>query len=135
MIHATPQAEDEVKRRLRLNVVIGEGPAVFQLFSGENQSLLIGRYSFGILNRSFYTFDGDVPVQIQVYRLAGQRLDVYFHRGSTSLNFFFWSEVNNNGEVHVAVQRIDLIQRCIIPLEGMTRREGTCHAPDLILNI
>jgi hypothetical protein len=40
-LHTTTQSEDEVKRRLLLNVVVGKGSAVFQLLAGEDKTLLV----------------------------------------------------------------------------------------------
>ena len=40
---ATTKPEDEMKGWFLLDVVIGQGPSIFKLFSGENQTLLIRR--------------------------------------------------------------------------------------------
>merc|ERR1719318_288218 len=40
-LHPTPQPEDQVEGGLLLNVVVGEGPAIFQLLASEDQSLLV----------------------------------------------------------------------------------------------
>ena len=42
-LHTATQAEDEVKGGLLLNVVVGQRPAIFELLSGENKTLLIRR--------------------------------------------------------------------------------------------
>ena len=39
--HTTTQAEDEVKGRLLLDVVVAQGAVIFELLSGENETLLI----------------------------------------------------------------------------------------------
>lgn len=39
--HTTTQAEDQVEGRLLLDVVIGEGAAIFKLLSGEDETLLV----------------------------------------------------------------------------------------------
>ncbi len=39
-----------MKGRLRLDVVVREGPAILQLLSGKDQTLLIGRDSFFVLD-------------------------------------------------------------------------------------
>merc|ERR1712013_41029 len=46
----TAQTEDEVQRRLLLNVIIREGSPILELFARENQTLLLGRDSLLILN-------------------------------------------------------------------------------------
>ena len=44
------KSEDEMEGRFLLDVVVGKGPAIFQLFSSENKSLLVWGNSFLILN-------------------------------------------------------------------------------------
>ena len=41
LLATTPQAKHKVKGRLLLDVVVGEGAAVFKLFPGKDQTLLI----------------------------------------------------------------------------------------------
>ena len=45
---ATTKPEDEMKGWFLLDVVIGQGPSIFKLFSGENQTLLIRRNAWKI---------------------------------------------------------------------------------------
>ena len=40
-LHTTAQTQDQVQRGLLLNVVVGQGAAVFQLLAGKNQTLLV----------------------------------------------------------------------------------------------
>ena len=47
-----------MKSRLLLDVVVRKGAAVFELFSGKDESLLIGRDAFLVLDLSLYVFDG-----------------------------------------------------------------------------
>merc|ERR1711907_367624 len=46
----TSQAEDEVKSGLLLDVVIRQSTAILELLASEDQTLLIGRDSFLVLN-------------------------------------------------------------------------------------
>ena len=46
LLGATTQTQDEVKRGLLLDVVVGERAAVLELFAGEDQALLVGRDAF-----------------------------------------------------------------------------------------
>merc|ERR1712168_346869 len=48
-LHASPQTENQVECALLLNVVIRQSAAVFQLFTGEDQPLLIWGDSFLVL--------------------------------------------------------------------------------------
>jgi len=47
---AATKAEHEVESRLLLDVVVGEGAAVLELLAGEDETLLIRRDSFLVLN-------------------------------------------------------------------------------------
>ena len=47
---ATTEAEDEMERGFLLDVIVLEGPAVFKLLSGEDQTLLIRRDTFFVLD-------------------------------------------------------------------------------------
>jgi len=47
-----------VKSGFLLNVVVGESAAIFQLFSSKDQSLLVWRDPFLVLNLSFNIFNG-----------------------------------------------------------------------------
>ena len=40
-LHSSPQSEDKMKSGLLLDVVVGQGPSIFQLFSGKDQPLLV----------------------------------------------------------------------------------------------
>jgi len=44
--------------RLLLDVVVGQGATVFKLFSGEDQTLLVRRDPFFVLNLAFDIVDG-----------------------------------------------------------------------------
>jgi len=50
----TTKTEDQVKGRLLLDVVVGQGTSVLQLFTGEDQSLLVWWDSFFVLDRTYY---------------------------------------------------------------------------------
>ena len=50
-LHATAEAEHQVESRLLLDVVVGEGSAVFELLTGEDKTLLIGRNALLVLNK------------------------------------------------------------------------------------
>ena len=57
-LHSTSESEDEVKSGLFLNVVVGEGSSVFELLSSEDESLLIGRDAFLVLDLSLDSLNG-----------------------------------------------------------------------------
>ena len=49
LLGAASEAKDEMEGRLFLDVVVGEGTAVFELLASEDQTLLVGRNSFLVL--------------------------------------------------------------------------------------
>ncbi len=49
-LHATAKPEDKVQSRLLLNVVVRQGPTVFELLAGEDQALLIRRDALLVLD-------------------------------------------------------------------------------------
>ena len=57
-MHTSSKSENEMESGLFLNVVIGEGSAVLELLSSEDESLLIWWDTFLVLNLSFNIFNG-----------------------------------------------------------------------------
>nr|POE59612.1 hypothetical protein CFP56_19131 [Quercus suber] len=70
---------NEVKSGLFLNIVVGESTAVFQLLSGEDQSLLIGRDAFLVLDLGLHVVDGVGALHLQGDGLAGQSFHEDLH--------------------------------------------------------
>jgi len=54
-LHATTEPEDKMEGALLLDVVVGESPAVLQLLPGEDQSLLVRRNPFLVLQIKMLT--------------------------------------------------------------------------------
>ena len=52
-LHSAAEAEHQVEGRLLLDVVVRQGASVFQLFSGEDQTLLVRRDSWGKMGNLF----------------------------------------------------------------------------------
>ena len=44
-LHTTTKTKDQMKGRLLLDVVVGEGPAIFQLLASKDETLLVRRNS------------------------------------------------------------------------------------------
>ena len=65
--------------RLFLDVVVGEGAAVFELLSCEDEALLIRRDAFLILNFGLDVLNGVARLDIQSDRLACEGLDENLH--------------------------------------------------------
>ena len=56
-LHTTSKSEDEVESGFLLDVVVGEGSAVFELLTSEDESLLIWRDTLLVLDLSLDIFD------------------------------------------------------------------------------
>ena len=67
------EAEDEVKRRLLLEVVIAECAAVLELLSSEDEALLIGGNAFLVLNLGLDVVDCVGGFDVERDGLAGER--------------------------------------------------------------
>merc|ERR1719487_803969 len=65
-----------------LDVVIGQGATIFQLFACEDQPLLVGRDSLFVLYLSFYVVNRVASLHVKGNRLAGQGLDEDLHSTS-----------------------------------------------------
>jgi hypothetical protein len=57
-LHSSSESEYQVESGLFLDVVIGEGSAVFELLSSKDESLLIWWDSFLVLDLGLYVFNG-----------------------------------------------------------------------------
>jgi len=57
-LHTSSKSEDQVESGLFLDVVIGEGSAVFELLTSKDESLLIWWDSFLVLDLSLNVFNG-----------------------------------------------------------------------------
>ena len=75
----TSESEDQVEGGLLLNVVVRESSAVFELFSSEDQSLLIGRDTFLVLDLGLDVFNGVGGLDIQSNRLTCKGLNENLH--------------------------------------------------------
>merc|ERR1712015_476857 len=54
LLTATSQSEHQMKSGLLLDVVIAQGSSIFKLFAGEDQSLLVWRNAFLVLDFGFH---------------------------------------------------------------------------------
>jgi len=67
-----------------LDVIVGESSAVLKLLSSEDESLLIGRNAFLILDLGLDIFDGVRRLNIKSDGLASEGLDEDLHTTSKS---------------------------------------------------
>ena len=78
-LYASSQSQYQVERRLLLNVVVGQRPAVFQLFACEYQALLIGWNALFLLYLLLDVLDGVVRLHLECDSLSSQRPDEDLH--------------------------------------------------------
>ena len=78
-LHTTSESEDEMESRLLLDVVVGEGSAVFELLSSEDESLLIGRDSFLVLDLGLDILNSVRGLNIESDGLACKGLNEDLH--------------------------------------------------------
>jgi hypothetical protein len=78
-LHTTSESEDEMEGGLLLDVVVGEGSAVFELLSSEDKSLLIGRDALLILDLGLDVLNGVSGLNIEGDGLACKGLDENLH--------------------------------------------------------
>jgi len=109
----TSESENQVKGGLFLDVVIRQSSAVLELLSCENQTLLLGRDSFLILDLGLDVLNGVVCLNVQSDRFTGQGLDEDLH-GTTSE-----SEHQVQGGLFLDV----VVRECSTVLELLTRED------------
>ena len=78
-LHTTAESQYKVKRRLFLNVVVGERSAVFELLTSEDETLLIRRNAFLVLDLGLDVVDGVRGLDFESNGLARERLNKNLH--------------------------------------------------------
>ena len=84
VIDTAPKTKDQVKRRLLLDIVVRQGSSVLELFTREDQTLLIRRDALLVLNLSLDVVDGVAGLDIEGDGLTRQGFDEYLHGCSVS---------------------------------------------------
>merc|ERR1711917_138509 len=69
---------------LFLDVVVGQSPSVLQLFTGEDQPLLVWGDALLVLDLGLHVLDAIASLDLQGDGLAGQSLDENLHTTSQS---------------------------------------------------
>jgi hypothetical protein len=64
-----------MQRALLLDVVVGEGAAVFELLAGEDQALLVWRDALLVLDLALHIVDGVAGLDLEGDGLAREGLD------------------------------------------------------------
>jgi hypothetical protein len=57
-LHASAQTEHEVERRLLLDVVVAQGPAILKLLAREDQALLVRGNALLVLDLALHVING-----------------------------------------------------------------------------
>jgi len=83
-LHTSSKSENQVESGLLLDVVVLKGAAVFELFTGEDKSLLVWGNTFFVLDLSLDVFDGVGLFDIKGNGLSGEGLDEDLHTTSES---------------------------------------------------
>merc|ERR1719487_1978958 len=78
-LHPAAEAENEVERRLLLDVVVGERAAVLELLAGKDEALLVGRDALLVLDLGLDVVNRVGRLDLERDGLAGQRLDEDLH--------------------------------------------------------
>merc|ERR1719450_1328563 len=85
-LHTTSESQHKMESGLLLDVVVGEGSAVFELLTSEDESLLVWWNTFLVLDLGFDIFNGVSWLNIEGDGLAGESLDEDLHTTSESEN-------------------------------------------------
>ena len=78
-LHTTSKSEDEMKSGLLLDVVIGKGSSIFELLTSEDESLLIWRDTFLVLDLGLDVFNGVCWLDIEGDGLTSEGLNENLH--------------------------------------------------------
>jgi len=85
-LHTTAETKDEMESRFLLDVVVGESAAVFELFTGEDEALLIWRDAFLILDLRLDVINGVRGLDFKGNSLSSQGLNEDLHATTETKN-------------------------------------------------
>ena len=78
-LHTTSQSQHQVESRLFLDVVVRKSAAVLELFTSEDETLLIWWDTLLVLDLSLHVLNGIRWLNLQCDRLSGESLDEDLH--------------------------------------------------------
>jgi len=78
-LHASSESQDEMEGGLLLDVVVGEGPSILELLASEDESLLVWRDAFLVLDLSLDVLNGVSGLDVEGDGLSGKGLDENLH--------------------------------------------------------
>jgi len=79
-LHSTAETKDEMEGGLLLDIVIRKGSPVFELFAGKDETLLIRRNTFLVLDLRLHVVDSITGFDLEGDGLASQSLNEDLHR-------------------------------------------------------
>merc|ERR1719188_1215696 len=85
-LHTSSQSENQMQGTLLLDVVVGEGSSILELLSSKDQSLLVWRNSFLVLDLGLDILNGVRWFNLKGDGLSSQSLDEDLHTSSQSKN-------------------------------------------------
>jgi len=85
-LHSTTETENEVQSGFLLDVVVGEGPTILELFAGKDETLLIGWDALLVLNLGFDVVDRVGRLNLEGDSLASQGLHENLHSTTQTKN-------------------------------------------------
>merc|ERR1711945_17972 len=85
-LHTSSQTEYQMQSGLLLDVVVREGAAIFKLFAGKDQPLLVWGNAFLVLDLSLDIFNGVRWLNLKGDGLASQGLDKNLHTSTETEN-------------------------------------------------
>eukprot|EP00961_Rhodomonas_salina_P010949 146759-Rhodomonas_salina.4 len=88
MTVVTAEAQDQVERRLFLDVVVSQRPPVLKLLARKDQALLVWRDAFLVLDLLFHRRDRVCAAHVARHCFARQRLDEHLHASASSCPLF-----------------------------------------------
>lgn len=102
--------------RFFLDVVVGQSSAIFELFSGENESLLVWWNALLVLDFGFDVVDCVAGFDFEGDGLARQGLDEDLHRDGTIVCQYQGRKDRDGADVRSLLERLDVLclERCDI---------------------
>merc|ERR1711962_1122173 len=81
-LHTSSQPQDKMEGGLLPDVVVGERPSILQLFTSKDQSLLVWRDPFLVLDLSFHVLNSVRRLNLEGDSFTSQRFDEDLHTSS-----------------------------------------------------
>ena len=108
-LHTTSESKDEMEGGLFLDVVVGEGSTVFELFTGEDESLLVWWDTFLVLDLSLDILDGICWLDVEGDGFACEGLDENLHFFVVCLinyKLYVFKSLNNASKYRITFLKI-----------------------------